>query len=371
MYNESLRIQLSLYKAKAEIDSHPKTNKQLPLPSQLPDQPLQSGSRQVTFASLTVCHLLEVIGITNQSCAALDLIKNIHPKRTKRNRLLYLTFKILRNIFLTPHRQEKSSPPAVRNKSPRNNFCVKARRIGNRKAPSIKPILGALRLSILRSFHARNYLNDFCYGPLALRSKRERSFKLQMNHAKTQPTDEQSTSKDSTPNATSEKCLLPPLTLSPEPLDLRMNDVVTEVAQNRPSTPVNEQNSTHSLDADQDLEGITKAPHSRPFDLGRSISLAMVKSNPHMIQFFTRNLDPTTPLYVNFILEAIKLNPAVIRFIDRKGPLYSEIISTATQQTPRAAQYLPKIRRSNKILKIVYPIIASLSLISRALYFSL
>jgi hypothetical protein len=57
----------------------------------------------------------------------------------------------------------------VRNKNSWNNFGVKARIIGDHKLTRIELIrinLRSLRSSILRSFHARNYLKNFCYGLL-------------------------------------------------------------------------------------------------------------------------------------------------------------------------------------------------------------
>jgi hypothetical protein len=51
-----------------------------------------------------------------------------------------------------------------------NNFCVKAAIIGDRKLIRIELIrinLRSLRSSILASFHARNYLKNFCNGALA------------------------------------------------------------------------------------------------------------------------------------------------------------------------------------------------------------
>lgn len=56
----------------------------------------------------------------------------------------------------------------VRNKSSWSNFGVKARRINDRKMICIKLILTILRSLILRSFHARNYLKNFCCGLLGL-----------------------------------------------------------------------------------------------------------------------------------------------------------------------------------------------------------
>ena len=59
----------------------------------------------------------------------------------------------------------------VRNKSPWDNFCVKAPKIDDRKWVCIDLILTHLRSSILRSFHARNYFKNFCQAVLVVRNK--------------------------------------------------------------------------------------------------------------------------------------------------------------------------------------------------------
>ena len=78
---------------------------------------------------------------------------------------------MFKHLLILSSQLRNSIQLVVRNKNSWNNFDVKARIIGDRKLIRIALIrtnLRSLWSSILRSFHAGNYLKNFCYGLLVL-----------------------------------------------------------------------------------------------------------------------------------------------------------------------------------------------------------
>ncbi len=380
MYNEALRIQLSMHQT--GVYYLPKEKKPIPLPSNVSENIVQGTSKHVTCLEEPSTNI----------CPQTNTSKNIVQGTSKHvTRLEEPSTNICPQTNTSKNIVEGTSRHVTFSEEPPTGSYPKTQLINSRlKARKIKK----------KPWVAKIDITDQFYAALSL-LKNARVERKTLADASLHLTETKEANKTLSKHRQFQRLLRKTTQLRlctffkavlttffrPKPCKTRLRKMVKvetirsltqtpEIIDAIPLASPTTQSEEFSFPPESQIlspVGISQENKAKPMNLGRTMILDLLKQDPSKIGFFTAHLDPTTPRYFNFILEAIKQTPQVIRFLDIRGPRYSEIILAAIQENPEALP--PELQKlytkktpTRRIFNIVYPIIYSLSLIGLTLY---